>query len=162
MSIKEGKVTASTIVRRLGERGIRNSLYYAFRELGRVIRTQYLLEYITDIKMRETVQAATCKSEAFNDFVKWLFFFNNGEIQENLRHEQNKMVNYNHLVANLVILHNVNCMTKVIRRLRREGFEITDEMLAGIAPYRREHIDLLGKYPLQVNRKRSRQALKLH
>ena len=161
MSIKAGKVTASTIVRRLGERGIRNSLYYAFRELGRVIRTQYLLEYITDIKMRETIQAATCKSESFNDFVKWVFFFNNGEIQENLRHEQNKMVNYNHLVANLVILHNVNSMTKVIQRLKKEGFEITDEMLAGLAPYRRNHIDLLGKYPLHVNRRRTRQALKL-
>ena len=162
MSIKEGKVTASTIVRRLGERGIRNSLYYAFRELGRVIRTQYLLEYITDIKMRETIQAATCKSESFNDFVQWVFFFNNGEIQENLLHEQNKMVNYNHLVENLVILHNVNAMTKVIRQLRREGFEITDDMLAGIAPYRRDHIDLLGKYPLRVNKRRSRQSLKLH
>jgi len=62
----------------LGERGIKNSLYYAFRELGRVIRTQYLLEHITDIKMQETIQSATCKSEAFNDFVKWVFFFNNG------------------------------------------------------------------------------------
>jgi len=71
-------VTASTVACRLGEREIKYSLYYAFRELGRVIRTQYLLEYITDIKIRETIQAATCKSEAFNDFVKWIFFFNNG------------------------------------------------------------------------------------
>jgi TnpA family transposase len=161
MSIKEGKVTASTIVRRLGERGIRNSLYYAFRELGRVVRTQYLLEYITDIKMRETIQAATCKSEAFNDFVKWIFFYNNGEVQENLRHEQNKMINYNHLVANLVILHNVNSMTKVIRRLRKEGLEITDEMLGGIAPYRRGHLDLLGEYHLKIKKQRSRQAHQL-
>ena len=90
-------------------------MYYAFRELGRVTRTQYLLEYITDIKMRETIQSATRKSEAFNDFVKWVFFFNNGGIQENLRHEQNKMVNYNRPVANLAILHNVNTMAKVIK-----------------------------------------------
>ena len=85
-----------------------------------------------------------------------VFFFNSGEIQENLRHEQNKMVNYNHLVANLVILHNVNTMTKVIRQLKREGFEITDDMLAGIAPYRRDHIDLLGKYPLRVHEPKQR------
>jgi len=84
--------------------------------------------------MRETIRAATCKSESFNDFVKWIFFYNNGEIQENLRHKQSKMINYNHLVANLMILHKVNSMTKVIRRLRKEGLEITDEMLGGIAP----------------------------
>ena len=71
--------------------------------------------------MRETILAATNKSEAFNEFVQWIFFYNNGEIQENLRHEQNKMIKYNHLVANLVILHNVNSMTKVIKGLRKDG-----------------------------------------
>jgi hypothetical protein len=75
--------------------------------------------------------------------------------------EQKKMANYNHLVANLVILHNVNARTKVIRRWRKEGFEITDELLAGLAPYRRSHIDLLGKYSLRVDRRRTGQALKL-
>ena len=102
ISIKEGKVSASTIARRLGERGIRNSLYFAFRELGRVVRTQFLLEYISDIELRETIQASTCKSEEFNDFIQWVFFFNRGEIQENLRAEQEKMIRYSHLVANQV------------------------------------------------------------
>jgi len=55
------------------------------------------------------------------------------------------MVNYNHLVAYLVILHNVNTMMKVIRKLNKEGLEFTDEMLAGLAPYRRNYIDLPGK-----------------
>jgi hypothetical protein len=60
-----------------------------------------------------------------------------------------------------VILHKVESMTKVIKGLRKEGMEITDEMLGGIAPYRREHIDLLGKYRLKINKRRSRQALQL-
>jgi len=78
VSIKLGKVSASTIIRRLGTEGIRNDLFYAFRELGRVVRTQYLLEYIGRIDLRETVPAATCKSEEFNNFLKWVFFYNNG------------------------------------------------------------------------------------
>jgi hypothetical protein len=52
-------------------------------------------------------------------------------------------------------------MTKVIKQMSKEGFEITEEMLAGLAPYRREHIDLLGKYPLQVNKRRAKQSFKL-
>ena len=71
------------------------------------------------------------------------------------------MIKYNHLVANLVILHNVNSMTKVIKGLRKEGMEITDEMLGATAPYRREHIDLLGEYRLKIKKRRSRQALQL-
>jgi hypothetical protein len=35
------------------------------------------------------------------------------------------MNNYNHLVANPVLLHNVNTMTKVIRTLNIEGLELT-------------------------------------
>jgi TnpA family transposase len=46
ISTKLSKVNASTIIRRLGSEGIRNNLFFTFRELGRAVRTQYLLEYI--------------------------------------------------------------------------------------------------------------------
>ena len=76
------------------------------------------------------IQAATCKSEEFNNFIKWVFFFNNGEIQENLRHEQDKIVRYNHLIANQIILHNVNSMTKVLTELKKEGrFHLTAQSI---------------------------------
>ena len=161
VSIKLGKVSASTIIRRLGSEGVRNSLFYAFRELGRVVRTRYLLEYIGDIELRETVQAATCKSEEFNHFLQWVFFYNNGVIQENLRHEQSKIVKYNHLVANLIILYNVNAMTRAIKRVRRDGVDVRAEHLAALSPYRTGHINLLGRYPLEVNRRAKAQVFRL-
>ncbi|KVD76331.1 hypothetical protein WI89_06975 [Burkholderia ubonensis] len=78
---------------------MKNKLYFAFRELGRVIRTMFLLRYINDPEMRQTIHAATNKSEQFNDFAKWLMF--GGEvIAENVRHEQRKVIKYNQLVAN--------------------------------------------------------------
>lgn len=161
ISIKEGRVTAATIARRLGSRGIRNSLYYAFRELGRVVRTQFLLEYIGDIEIREMIQAATCKSEEFNNFIKWVFFFNNGEIQENLRHEQDKIVRYNHLIANQIILHNVNSMTKVLTELKKEGHSITGDVYAGLSPYRTEHVNLLGDYTIDTAKRMGKCFTKL-
>lgn len=161
VSIKLGKVSASTIIRRLGTEGIRNNLFYAFRELGRVVRTNYLLEYIGRIDLRETVNAATCKSEEFNNFLKWVFFYNNGIIQENFRHEQAKIVKYNHLVANLIILHNVNTMTKGIKKLQREGVEVTPEMLDGFSPYGTSHLNLLGQFDLNTRRRPKSRAFRL-
>jgi len=161
VSIREGKVTASTILRRLGSKGICNSLYYAFRELGRVVRTQFLLQYISDIELRETVQAATCKSEEFNHFVQWIFFYNSGVIQENLRYAQDKMIRYNHLVANLIILHNVNAMTKALNTLKKDGFPITAETLRGLSPYRTEHINLLGNYSINIPKRMGKRHFKL-
>jgi TnpA family transposase len=152
ISIKAGKIAPSTILRRLGTASRKNKLYYAFRELGRVVRTQFLLKYIDDAELRRTINAATNKSEEFNDFVKWLFFGGDGIISENIKHEQRKVIKYNQLVANMVILHNVQGMSRVLKDLQAKGFNLTEELLRGTAPYRREHINRFGEYPLDLER----------
>jgi TnpA family transposase len=153
LSIKAGKITPSTILRRLGTASRKNKLYFAFRELGRVVRTEFLLKYIGDVDLRKTINAATNKSEEFNQFIKWLFFGNQGIIAENVRHEQRKVVKYNQLVANLAILHNVEAMTGVLKELQEEGLPISEEILGGLAPYRTEHINRFGDYTLDFDRK---------
>src|SRR5690606_31522385 len=150
MSIKAGKITASTILRRFGTKNRKNKLYFAFRELGRVVRTMFLLEYITDLELRKTIQAATCKSEEFNEFASWLFFANGGKIASNLRHEQGKIVKYNDLLANMTILHNVNAMTEAFNQLKADGHEITREQMASFSPYHSEHLGRLGSFELNT------------
>lgn len=152
LSIKAGMITPSTILRRLGTASRKNKLYFAFRELGRVVRTEFLLKYIGDVELRRTIQAATNKSEEFNQFIKWLFFGNQGLIAENVRHEQRKVVKYNQLVANLAILHNVEAMTGVLKEMQGEGLPIDEAILAGLAPYRTEHINRYGDYTLDLDR----------
>lgn len=153
VSIKTGKISASTILRRLGNYSRKNKLYFAFKELGRVIRTLFLLRYIDDVEVRKTIQTATNKSEEFNNFTKWAFFGGQGIIAENVLHEQQKIVAYNHLVANLVILHNVEQMSRVLAELRDEGVEISPEVLAGLSPYRTAHINRFGDYTVDTSRK---------
>lgn len=152
ISIKAGRMTPSTILRRLGSESLKNKLYFAFRELGRVIRTMFLLRYINDPEMRQTIHAATNKSEQFNDFAKWLMF--GGEvIAENLRHEQRKVIKYNQLVANMVILYNVQWMSRRLKDLQARGHPVDAEVLQVLSPYRRDHINRLGSYLLDLNRK---------
>ncbi|WP_016850538.1 Tn3-like element TnXax1 family transposase, partial [Xanthomonas citri] len=152
ISIKLGKITASTILRRLGTYSRKNKLYWVFRELGKAVRTLFLLRYIDDVEVRKTIHAATNKSEEFNGFVKWAFFGGEGIIAENVQHEQRKIVRYNQLVANLVILHNVEQMTRVLAQLRDEGSNISPEVLAGLSPYRTSHINRFGDYTLDLKR----------
>jgi len=90
MSIQNGKIKASTILRKLCGRSRKNKIYQAFRELGRVVRTVFLLNYINDIDLRRTIQAATCKSEEFNNFIDWVAFDRDGSIKDNLRGNQKK------------------------------------------------------------------------
>jgi len=152
LSIKLGRLTPSTILRRLGTASRKNKLYFAFRELGKVIRTMFLLRYIHDVELRKTIHTATNKNEEFNGFAKWAFFGEQGIIAENLRHEQRKIVKYNQLVSNLVILYNVDQMTKVIRDLKDDGVVITPELLAGLSPFRTAHINRFGDYTVNLDR----------
>lgn len=155
VSIKLGKITASTILRRLGTYSRKNKLYFAFRELGKAVRTIFLLRYIGDVELRKTINAATNKSEEFNAFVKWVFFGGEGIIAENIQHEQRKIAKYSHLVANMLILHNVEHMTRVLTELKREGMDLSPEVLSGLSPYRTAHINRFGDYTLDFNRETS-------
>jgi hypothetical protein len=92
------------------------------------------------------------KSEAFNGFLKWLFFGGEGVITENCREEQRKIIKYNHLVANLLIFHNVVTMTKVIRQLATDGQRISAEALVLISPYQTRHVNRFGHYAVNLDR----------
>lgn len=152
ISIKLGVLTPSTLLKRLGTYSRKNKVYFAFRELGKVIRTLFLLDYIDKPELRHTINAETNKSEEFNDFIKWFFFGDKGIISENLRHEQLKIVKYNHLIANMMILYNTDKLTRILRELRESGEEITPEILGHFSPYRRAHFNRLGDYTVDMER----------
>ena len=152
VSIKAGMITPSTLLRRLGSKSRKSKLYFAFRELGRVIRTMFLLRYISDPQLRRTIHAATNKSEEFNQFAQWTFFGGEGIIAENVRHEQRKVVKYNHLVANMLILNTVHRMSKVLSDLQHGGkFVIDSKLAAALSPYRTIHLNRYGVYPMDLN-----------
>ena len=152
ISIQKGKVKASTVLRRLCSKSRKNKLYFAFRELGRVERTIFLLNYINDADLRRTIHAATCKSEEFNQFIGWLRFGDGGVIGDNMRFNQRKIIKFNHLLANMLIFHTMVHQTKTINQLRNEGVEITDEMLAHFAPYWTEHYNRYGLFQLNMEK----------
>lgn len=80
------------------------------------------------------------------------FFANGGKIPANLRHEQSKIVKYNHLLANFAILYNVNAMTEVFNQLKSEGHNITRDHMAAFSPYHTEHLGRLGSFELDLTR----------
>jgi TnpA family transposase len=101
ISISKGKIRSSAILRKLGTYSRKNKLYLAFRELGRVERTEFLLNYIAIMELRRVIDTATTTSESWNNFIQWVSFGGH-EIRQNNREEQRKFIRYNHLVANLV------------------------------------------------------------
>ena len=109
------------------------------------------MQYIRDVKLRRTIHAATNKSEEFNNFSDWLAFASK-IIPENLRHEQTKVNKCNHLMAYLVILYNVNQITRILNDFGKEGHEIDQAVLKELSPYRTEHKSKFGSYVFNMER----------
>lgn len=146
VSLSQGKIRSSTILRKLGTESRKNRLYVAFRELGRVVRTIFLLRFINDEELRRTITASTNTVEAWNQFVQWVAFGGEGVIRQNNREEQRQIIRSNHLVANLVVFHNVAAMTRGLQDLIDEGYPVTPEIIAGFSPYKTGHINRFGSY----------------
>ena len=151
LSIKAGTVLPSTLLRKLGSYSRKNRLYQAFRELGRVVRTVFLLRYISDRPLREQITATTNKVEAYNGFTKWLSFGGDGVIPVNDPDEQEKRIKYTDLVANALILQNVVDTTQILRDLASEGYTLSREAVAALGPYLTRHIKRFGDYVLDLS-----------
>jgi len=65
-SIRQGTVTASLMLRKLGSYPRQNGLAVALRELGRIERSLFTLDWLQDIELRRRVQAGLNKGEDRN------------------------------------------------------------------------------------------------
>ncbi|MFH6685177.1 Tn3 family transposase, partial [Bacillus amyloliquefaciens] len=81
-SIREGTVSASLIMGKLGSYSRQNSLATALREMGRIEKTIFILNYISDESLRRKIQKGLNKGEAMNGLARAIFFGKQGELRE--------------------------------------------------------------------------------
>ena len=151
LSIRAGKLLPSTILRRLNSKSRKNRLYHAFEALGQVVRTQFLLRYISEKGLRRQVSECTNKVEGYNKFLDWLFFGKEGVITENDPDQQEKQLKYLELVSSAVILQNAADISIAVQKLHEEGYEIKQEDLATLSPYLTRNLRRYGDYVVDVN-----------
>lgn len=152
LSINAGKILPSTLLRKLNNYSRKNKLYQAFRELGNVIRTIYLLDFISDSKLRIQITESTNKTESYNGFSKWFFFGGEGIICENDLEEQSKIIKYNDLLSNAVILQNTVDINYAIEKIKNEkGIPITRAEIKALSPYMTSHIKRFGEYIIDLD-----------
>ena len=124
LSIRAGRVMPSMLLRKLGTYNRKSLLYRAFRELGRVERTLFLLRFISSTEVRRVIHAETTKIETYNEFLDWICF--GGSVAKSGDPvEQEKQLKYASLVANAIMLSNVADMTTVLSDMAADGHAVT-------------------------------------
>jgi len=80
-SIRSGIVPASRILRKLDAYHKESGLYKALREVGRIAKTMFLLDYFTQRELRHRIQAGLNRVESYHALVRALFVGQSGEIR---------------------------------------------------------------------------------
>ncbi len=151
LSISAGKIASALLLRKLGSYSRKNKLYLAFQELGRVIRTQFLLEYISDVEMRETITEETNKVEAYNGLSEWVSFGSRYLVASNDEDEMEKAIKYNSVLTDSIILQNIVDETNILAQLKEEGHLIKIEDAKYLSPYLTGQIKRFGDYMADIS-----------
>jgi TnpA family transposase len=152
-SIKRGTVTASLILRKLGAYPRQNSLALALRELGRVERTLFTLEWLQSPELRRRVHVGLNKGEAKNALGRAVFFNRLGELRDRTFENQRYRASGLNLVVAAIVLWNTVYLERAIKGLREAGQLVKDSFLTHLSPLGWEHINLTGDYVWHANKR---------
>lgn len=72
--IQAGRVMPSMLLRKLGTNNRRSLFYRAFRKLGHVELSLFLLRFFSSTEVHRVIRAETTEIEAYNDFLDWVSF----------------------------------------------------------------------------------------
>jgi TnpA family transposase len=152
-SIRQGTVTASPMLRKLGSYPRQNGLAVALRELGRIERSLFTLDRLQDVELRRRVQAGLNKGEARNALARAVFFNRLGEVRDRSFENQRYRASGLNLVTAAIVLWNTVYLERAIRAIRDRGHAVDQALLQHLAPLGWEHINLTGDYVWRQDRK---------
>ncbi|MGD6921537.1 Tn3 family transposase [Escherichia coli] len=152
-SIKQGTVTASLMMKKLASYPKQNGLAKALREIGRIERTLFMLDWFRDPGLRRRVQAGLNKGEARNALARAVFMHRLGEIRDRGLENQSYRASGLTLLTAAITLWNTVYIERAIESLKRKGIPINEQLVSHLSPLGWEHINLSGDYVWRNNLK---------
>ncbi len=149
-SIRTGTVTATVIMRQLAAYPRQNGVAAALRELGRLERTLFTLDWIEDPELRRSTGQELNKGESRNSLARAVFIHRLGEIRDRTYENQQYRASGLNLVVTAIILWNTRYLERAVATLRQTEV-VPDHLLAHLSPLGWEHVNLTGDYIWAAN-----------
>lgn len=145
-SITTRSVVPSTILKKLSASPKESQLAKALRELGRIERSLFMIEWYSSPALRRRCQAGLNKGEAAHKLKRAIFFHERGEIRDRSFESQAFRASGLNLVVSAIVHWNTVYIERAVTHLRNMRREIPDHLLKHISPLSWEHINLTGIY----------------
>ena len=121
-------------------------------EMGKACRSIFLLRISVGTALRAEIQREFLKVERWHKFGDEIFIGHGGKLQEDSLEEQYRTLLMLNVVLNCIAFWNTLAIQQVVEQLRAEGHEISQEELSHVTPTMTEHIDLIGKFEINLGR----------
>ena len=145
-SLKLGVVRAAGLTRTLQTNDRPTRLARALQELGRLVKTLYLLRYVDDEAYRRRILTQLNRHEGRHRLARAIFHGKRGELRQRYREGQEDQLGCRGLVVNMVVLWNTIYMDAALDRLQVEGHKARPEDVARLSPLGHTHVNMLGRY----------------
>ena len=145
-SVRTGTVSASLMLKRLGAYPRQNGLALALREIGRIERTLFTLDWLEMPELRRQATAELNKGEARNALARAICFHRLGRLRDRTVEIQQYRASGLTLVTAAIALWNTVYLDRALDALRQQSEVVPEALLVHLAPVGWQHINLTGDY----------------
>ena len=141
-----GVMPPSQLLRKFAAYPRQHELAVALREIGRIERTLFIIDWLLDADMQRRAQIGLNKGEAHHALKNALRIGRQGEIRDRTSDGQHFRMAGLNLLAAIIIYWNTKHLGDAVAGRRRDGLDCSPGLLAHISPLGWAHILLTGEY----------------
>ena len=141
-----GRMQPSQLLKTLAARPRQHDLAVALREIGRVERTLFIIEWALDTDMQRRANIGLNKGEAHHALKSALRIGRQGEIRDRNTEGQHFRIAGLNLLTAIIIFWNTKRLGVAVAQRRKAGLDTPAYLLAHISPLGWAHIILTGEY----------------
>ena len=149
-ALRMGTAETESILKRFTRNNLIHPTYKALSELGKVIKTIFLCEYLNSEKLRIEINEGLNVVENWNSANSFIFYGKGGEIATNRLEDQEVSVLSLHLLQNCLVYVNTLMIQQILSQKKWKDV-LTPEDYRALTPLIYAHINPYGHFNLNMN-----------
>jgi TnpA family transposase len=137
---------ASLVMKRLNSYAVHNPLYRALSELGKLVRTEFLLRYIDEEELRHQIHRQQEKMESAQALSRVVAYGNNGVLNYANQEELQTMEGCKRLITNSIICWNYLYLSRLLLQANESERKVLMRIIPRSSPVAWQHINFHGEF----------------
>jgi TnpA family transposase len=146
VSLALKSTTQSTIIRKLSSHLRKNRTKKAMWEFDNIIKSIYILNYIDRLIIRQGVQKALNRGEAYHRLKRAVFHAHQGKFRVKTELEQNIWNECARLITNCIIYYQAYILSALLTQKEKAGRTEEADLIKRISPIAWQNVNLLGRF----------------